>query len=380
MKAYHSPCFQTDPLGLARFVKQNVSETKTTINETKTSKFKDGERFMLTEIGGASQPSEEEADSQGDRSAHGRFIQEADCNASQLLKGAVDEEDEDSSVEFDGGELDGREFALDYKEAMVKFREEQLLKREERLCQLEKIEQMYWLQNAGTEPSNQEGERAKTQEAIKALQSAEQAGGGEALGEARRSLEASCTKGAASAVMIVADVAKNCECTVREAVKEAERAVRDVLVMRCRCQAVPGNKDSFLETVEEAFGGSLEQKLKAKILLSYHKITRDKVNKFLSKNQMRNARRGGPRPRRQRGTKGDAPAGPVPEDSGGAAEVTPEAKSAEVFNSIDSFWAQNYGVTGFYDGVYYMGAPPWEYPCENHFEIECASYAGWCNA
>ena len=245
---------------------------------------------------------------------------------------------------------------------------------------------MYWLQIAGTEPSNQEGERAKndaeekTREAIKALQSAEQAGGGEALGKACRSLEASCTKSAASAVMIVADVAKNCECTVREAVKEAERAVRDVLVMRCRCQAVPGDKVSFVETVEEAFGGSLEQKLKAKILLSYHIITRDKVNKFPSKNQMRNARRGGPRPRRERGTRGDAPAGPVPEDSGGAAEVTPEAKSAEVFNSIDSFWAQNYGVTGFYDAAYYMEAPPWEYLRENHFEIECASCIGWGNA
>ena len=371
MKAYNSPCFQTDPVGLARFVKQNVLETKTTINETKTSKFKDGERFMLTEIGGASQPSEEEADSQGDCSAHGRFIQEADCNASQ---------DEDSSVEFDGGELDGRKFALDYKEAVVEFWEEQLKKREERLCHLEKIEQMYRLQNAGTVERAKNEAEEKTREAIKALQSAEQAGGGEALGEARRSLEASCTKDAASAVMIVADVAKNCERTVREAVKEAERAVRDVLVMRCRCQAVPGDKDSFLETVEEAFGGSLEQKLKAKILLSYHKITRDKGNKFPSKNQIRNALRGGPRPRRQRGTKGDAPEGPVPEDSGGAAEVTPEAKSAEVFNSIDSFWAQNYGVTGFYDAAYYMGAPPWEYPCENHFEIECAPYASWGNA
>ena len=237
MKADHSPCSQTDPLSLARLLEQNVSKTKTTINETTTSESKDGERFMtavLLRVGGASQPSEEEADSQGDRSAHGRLIQEADCNASQLLKGAVDEEDEDSSVEFDGGELDGREFALDYKEAVVEFWEEQLKKREERLCHLEKIEQMYWLQNAGTEPSNQEGERAKneaeekTREAIKALQSAEEAGGGEALGEARRLLEASCTKSAASAVMIVADVAKNCERTVREAVKEAERTVRDV--------------------------------------------------------------------------------------------------------------------------------------------------------
>ena len=393
-------------------MKQNVLETKTTINETKTSKFKDGERFMLTEIGGASQPSEEEADSQGDRSAHGRFIQEADCNASQLLKGAVDEEDEDSSVEFDGGELDGRELALDYKEAMVEFREKGLLERERRLCQLEKIEQMYWLQNAGIKPSNQEGERAKneaeekTQEAIKALQSAEQAGGGEALGEARRSLEASCTKGAASAVMIVADVAKNCERTVREAVKEAERAVRDVLVMRCRCQAVPGDKDSFLETVEQAFGRPLDQPLKAKVLLSYHKITRDKVNKFPAKNQIRNARRGGPRPRRERGTRSDAPAGPVPEDSGGDAEVTrvplrgwtPEAKGAEVFNPIDlatldvgagaaqhinvdcaSFWEPYHWVTDLDGAAYYMEAP-WMDLHENHSEIGCASCIGWGNA
>ena len=332
---------------------------------------------VLLRVGGASQPSEEEADSEGDRSAHRRLILEAARKASRPSERAADEEDEDSSGEsrhvlrreFDGEKLDERELALDYREALLEVREAAI---NQRLSQLE--------------PSNQEGERAKneaeekTREAIKALQSAEEAGGGEALGEARRLLEASCTKSAASAVMVVADVAKNCEKEVRCAVKAAERTVRDVLVMRCRCQAVPGDKDSFLETVEQAFGRPLDQKLKAVVLLSYHKITRDKPNKFLSKNQMENARRGGPRRRRERGTSGDAPAGPVPEDSGGAAEVTPEAKSAEVFNSIDSFWAQNYGVTGFYDAAYYMEAPPWEYPCENHFEIECAPYAGWGNA
>ena len=124
MKADHSPSSQTDPLGLARFLKQKDSKTKTSINEatikeskdatgTTTSESKDatateeyvtinGQRFMtavLLRVGGASQPSEEEADSQGDRSAHGRLIQEADRNASQPSKGAADEEDEDSSVE-----------------------------------------------------------------------------------------------------------------------------------------------------------------------------------------------------------------------------------------------------------------------------------------
>jgi len=186
-----------------------------------------------------------------------------------------------------------------------------------------------------------------------------------------------------------------------------------VLVMRCRCQAVPGDKDSFLETVEQAFGGPLDQKLKAKVLLSYHKITRDKANKFLSTNQMRNARRGGPRRRRERGTRGDAPAGPVPEDSGGDAEVTRvplrgwtlEAKGDEVFNHIDqeigrrllatldvgagaaqhievdcaSFWGPYHWVTDLDDAAYYMEAP-WMDLHENHREIGCASCIGWGNA
>ena len=161
-------------------------------------------------------------------------------------------------------------------------------------------------------------------------------------------------------------------------------------------------------TEQAAFarGGPLEQKLKAKILLSYHKITRDKVNKFPSKNQMRNARRGGPRRRRERGTSGDAPAGPVPEDSGGDAEVTrvplrgwtPEANGAEVFNPIDleildvgagaaqhinvgcaSFWEQNHRVTDLYGAAYYMEVP-WMDLHGNHREIGCASCIGWGNA
>ena len=88
MKADHSPCSQTDPLSLARFLKQQVSKIKTSINEatikeskdatgTTTSESKDatateeyvtidGQRYMtavLLRVGGASQPSEEEADS-----------------------------------------------------------------------------------------------------------------------------------------------------------------------------------------------------------------------------------------------------------------------------------------------------------------------------
>ena len=88
MKADHSPCSQTDPLGLARFLNQKSSKTKTAINEAMIKESKDatgsttsesedatatkeyvtinGQRYMtavLLRLGGASPPSEEEADS-----------------------------------------------------------------------------------------------------------------------------------------------------------------------------------------------------------------------------------------------------------------------------------------------------------------------------
>ena len=118
MKADHSPCSQTDPLSLARFLNQKGSETKTSINEatikeskdatgTTTSESEDatatkeyvtinGQRYMtsvLLRVGGASQPSEEEADSEGDRSAHRCLILEVDRKASRPSERAADEED-----------------------------------------------------------------------------------------------------------------------------------------------------------------------------------------------------------------------------------------------------------------------------------------------
>ena len=88
---------------------------------------------------------------------------------------------------------------------------------------------------------------------------------------------------------------------------------------------------------------------------------------------MRNARRGGPRRRRERGTRGDAPAGPVPEDSGGDAEVTrvplrgwtPEAKGAEVFNPIDQEIGRRLLAT------LDVGAG-----AAQHIKVECASFWG----
>ena len=151
------------------------------------------------------------------------------------------------------------------------------------------------------------------------MQNAEEEGCSEALAEARRLLESPSTKSAASAYTAVADVANICNTVTHSDVQTAMRAVRDVLVMRCRSQAVPGDRRSFLDTAEEAFGRPLHQELRAVLLLSYHKNIKNKFNRFPSNSQLHTVRRGRPRPRRKRGTIGDAPAGPALEDSGGHA-------------------------------------------------------------
>ena len=133
--------------------------------------------------------------------------------------------------------------------------------------------------------------------------------------------------------MAVADVANICEKEARCAVKAAERAVRDVVVMRCRLQAAPGDRGAFLEAAEEAFGRPLDRELRAVLLLAYHKVAKGKIDTFPSNSQLATARRGRPKPRRQRAAGGDAPAGPAPEDGGGDGGGDQGDKSAGVDSS-----------------------------------------------
>ena len=149
-------------------------------------------------------------------------------------------------------------------------------------------------------------EASARRDAIRALDEAERAaGGGEALGEARRFLEEGepCAKRAAKALMAIAGLAN---------IKAAERALRDVVVLRCSSQAAPGDRNAFLEAAAEAFGRTLDREVRAVLLLSYHKVFKGSNNAFLSNS----ARRGRTRPRRQRAANGDAAAGPAQEEGG----------------------------------------------------------------
>ena len=150
-----------------------------------------------------------------------------------------------------------------------------------------------------------DGEETTLQDAaLSSLEEAEAAGGGEALGEARTLLlEGTCARSAALALMTIADVANNRDNDdALLAIKAAERAVRDAFVVRCRSQAVRGDRASFLNVAWEAFGQPPDsdwQPRIPKLLGSYHKTSKGKPDTFLSNNQLATRRRGGkPRPRK----------------------------------------------------------------------------------
>ena len=125
-------------------------------------------------------------------------------------------------------------------------------------------------------------EADKTQDAIRSLVAAEEAGGGDALGEARGLLQTPCAQSAASALIAIGHAATNCGDEALGAVKAAERAVRDVVVLRC-C-APGGVRDvahgAFLEAAEVAFDtpfrgrvlGDADRELRTLLLLAYHKL------------------------------------------------------------------------------------------------------------
>ena len=129
-------------------------------------------------------------------------------------------------------------------------------------------------------------EADKTEDAIRLLVAAQGAGGGDELGEARGLLLTPCAQSAANALIAIGDFATNCDDEALGAVKASERAVRDVVVLRC---CAPGggvldvDQDAFLEAAEVAFNkllielrlmGKDDKDLRSVLLLAYRKLRR----------------------------------------------------------------------------------------------------------
>ena len=107
--------------------------------------------------------------------------------------------------------------------------------------------------------------------------------GGDELREARRLLETEpFMKCAARALIKIGDVRKTCDGEAERAVQAAERAVRDVVVMRCGGGVGRQGREDFYVALEKAFGIPFRLKpaelsveareLKALLSLAYHKL------------------------------------------------------------------------------------------------------------
>ena len=144
----------------------------------------------------------------------------------------------------------------------------------------------YWCSRAAGQAAAPQAAPEDALEAIKSVSDALEAWGGrkgrggredwggDTLREARRLLESPCAESAASALIAISAVVESCDEEAFGAVKAAERAVRDVVVLRCRSQADPGDSGAFLYAAVEAFGRPLERELEACLILAFHKLRR----------------------------------------------------------------------------------------------------------
>ena len=145
-------------------------------------------------------------------------------------------------------------------EPRLRDREAELEARESRLQEREVTEQDEQQEAISLQ------ERAATRKAISRLEDAEEAGGGEALGEARRFLEGGpCAQRAANALMAIAG-----DAIIKRT--GAARAVRDVVVLRCSSPATLGDRSAFREAAEGVFGRPLGLELWAQLLLAHGKV------------------------------------------------------------------------------------------------------------
>ena len=114
--------------------------------------------------------------------------------------------------------------------------------------------------------------------ATRSLEAAEAASGDALLAEARRLLDTTGATAAASALLMTMTAAKRCDGRARAALESAERAVRDVVVVRCCADRFlwPQLKGraSFLAAAEQAFGGPLDRELRAVLLLAYYRAVK----------------------------------------------------------------------------------------------------------
>ena len=142
----------------------------------------------------------------------------------------------------------------------------------------------------------------KVREAQRALDEAKDSGVSTAtIDKASNLLEKPDPSHAAQAIVEIDNVRQKASQESQiQAIKAAERALRDVLVVRCRSRVTSDDRAAFIAVVEEAFGAEWSREHRSLTLLSFHKVYKDKPTNFLSQNALQTLRRGHPRQRRSR--------------------------------------------------------------------------------
>ena len=90
-----------------------------------------------------------------------------------------------------------------------------------------------------------------------------------------------------------------------KALEQALRKIRDVIVLRTQMACSDKTRDTFMKTLEEAYGEPLQQDHQAKLMVAHRKVVPGKVKDiFLSKSAVVNLQKPhGPRLKRSRDLK-----------------------------------------------------------------------------
>ena len=127
-------------------------------------------------------------------------------------------------------------------------------------------------------------------------------------------------------------------------IKEAEHAVRDVLVLRCLCRKDPSDERAFLENATAACG-HVNDKLFSQLNLSYSKLSPQfgpEIPRFASRTHVRNITMGFVRKRRK--SRNVNPGAPRDEHDAGVAQESWELRECE--SSDWPLWQREIDIPG----------------------------------
>jgi hypothetical protein len=173
-------------------------------------------------------------------------------------------------------QLANRVLEIEAREQQLADRLREIEAREQKLADRGRIRRMRRKSSAeeAEKSSAEEAERAIVANgmAVVALQAAGTSSGDPVFAEAAAKLQTEVhAQTVASALLLARRSKASGAPSAVDDIKNAELALRDVLVLMCSSRAHPGNRDMFEASARESFGGSLDTDMRSALFLSWHK-------------------------------------------------------------------------------------------------------------